>query len=134
MATQPTNPTPNVMEAISVDAMEPISVEAMNTISTAKAKIVSLKEICNEHLEGEVKTAMKDGLNELKDAFDALGGNVEALMELGEPLPFCAPMPSITQALQGIENLGHEARLMVVDWTLYQGMYPFVGEATLPEG
>ena len=45
------------------------------------------------------------------------------------------PMCTEYKAYRGdwtAENLGHEARLMVVDWTLYEGIYPFVGEATLP--
>lgn len=135
MVTQPTNPEPEVMEPISVDVMEPVATEALQTIATAKAGIISLREICDEHLEGSVKTALKAGLNELRDAFDALSANVETLMELGEPVgePTMAPFPEVMDAVEAIEDLGHEARLMVVDWTLYQGIYPFFGEVTLPE-
>ncbi|MEW5937994.1 MAG: hypothetical protein AB1665_09310 [Candidatus Thermoplasmatota archaeon] len=49
-------------------------------------------------------------------------------MEFGEPgaAPLMAPYPEILQAVQAIEALGHEARLWVVDWTLYKGIYPYV--------
>ena len=133
LVTEPTNPAPDFTEPIVPDVMEPISVDAMQTIATAKARIISLREICNEHLEGEVKDAIKNGLAELGDAFDRLSEDVEALMDLGEPLPFMAPLPSILQALQGIEDLGHEARLMVVDWTLFEGVYPLITPATVQD-
>ena len=123
MVTQPTNPEPDVMEPISVDVMEPIAAEAMQTIATAKAQIISLKEIC-DNLSDEYKDPLKDGLDQLSDAFDSLSDNIETLMELGEPVPFNAPFPEITEAVQAIEALGHEARLMVVDFTLYEGLYP----------
>jgi hypothetical protein len=54
-------------------------------------------------------------------------------MAIGEPVPFMAPLPSIAEKIQNIQDLGHEARLMVVDWTLYQALYPFVTPATVQD-
>lgn len=119
--------TPDVMEAISVDAIE--------TIGAARGKIIELLEMVDEHLSGTVKTAFKNRIVACRDAFDSLQDAIEALMELGEPVgePTSAPFPEILEAVEAIEALGHEARLMVVDWTLYQGIYPFFGEVELPE-
>jgi hypothetical protein len=110
--------------------MEPISVDALQTIATAKGKVIALKEIC-DNVSEEYRDALKDGLSELSDAFDALSDDIETLMELGEPVPFMAPLPEIAQAIEGIQNLGHEAGLMVVDYTLYEGVYPLITPVTM---
>ena len=133
MVTEPTDPAPAVMEPISVDAMEPISVDAMQTIATAKASIIAVRELCLDNLEANVMEAISVDLAGLSGALDSLSGNVETLMALGEPLPFMAPLPSIAQTIQSIEDLGHEARLMVVDYTLFEGIYPMITPATVQD-
>ncbi|MBI5001514.1 MAG: hypothetical protein HZB92_08350 [Euryarchaeota archaeon] len=48
-------------------------------------------------------------------------------MEIGEPvLPENQQWPEVFQAIQAVQALGHEARLMVVDWTRYRKVYPFM--------
>ena len=133
MVTEPTNPTPDVMEPISIDAMAPISVDAMQTIAQAKARIMSVREICLDHLEASVREVISVDLAGLSGALDSLSGNVETLMAMGEPVPFMAPLPSIAQTIQSIEDLGHEARLMVVDYTLFEGVYPLITPATVQD-
>ncbi len=54
----------------------------------------------------------------LSEGLDSLSGNIGALMAIGDPPPFSAPFPSIQQAIQSIEDLGHEARIMARDLTL----------------
>lgn len=131
MVTEPTNPAPDVMEPITVDVMEPISVDAMQTIAQAKARIMAVREVCIDHLEASAMEAVGLDLTELSGALDSLSGNVESLMAIGDPAPFSAPFPSIQQAIQSIEDLGHEARLMVRDQTLFQGLYPLVVSAAV---
>ncbi|MEW5937210.1 MAG: hypothetical protein AB1665_05260 [Candidatus Thermoplasmatota archaeon] len=123
-----TTTTTSGEEGHTPDVMEPISVEALHVIASARAKIIELLEMCDEHLSGAVKTAFKNRIRSLREAFDALQEGIEQLMEIGEPAAgaLAAPYPEILQAVQAIEALGHEARLWVVDWTLYKGIYPYM--------
>jgi hypothetical protein len=107
--------------------MEPISVDAMHKISTARNKCVEILELC-DGLDAALKAAIRNRVHAIRGALSGIETDVEELMEIGEPVqPENQQWPQVYQAVGAIEALGHEARLMVVDWTLYNGIYPFVG-------
>jgi len=108
------------------DVMEPISVDAMHKISTARNKCVEILELC-DGLDAQMKAQIRARVQNIRAALTALQSDIEQLMEIGEPvLPVNQQWPQVYQAVDAIEALGHEAKLMVVDWTLYSGVYPFV--------
>ncbi|MBI5000516.1 MAG: hypothetical protein HZB92_03175 [Euryarchaeota archaeon] len=108
--------TPNVMEPISVDVMQPISLDATTQIGIARNKCVEILELC-DGLDAQLRAQIRARVMTIRAALTALQSDVEQLMEIGEPvLPENQQWPEVFQAIQAVQALGHEARLMVVDW------------------
>ena len=109
------------------DVLEPISVDATTQIGTARNKCTELLELC-DGLNAQLKAQIRARVQAIRGALTALQNDVEEMMELGEPVtPENQIWPEVNQAMLDIEALGHEARLMVVDWTLYNAIYPAGG-------
>jgi hypothetical protein len=109
------------------DVLEPISFDATAKIGTARNKCTEILEIC-DGLDANVRAQIRARIQAIRTALTALQNDVEQMMELGEPIvPGNQIWPVVNQAMLDIEALGHEARLMVVDWTIYSGIYPLGG-------
>ena len=109
------------------DVMEPISVDAMQQIANARSRCVEILELC-DGLDAQLKAQFRNKVQGIRAALTGLQNDVEQMMEIGEPAPDWANWPQIYQAIQAIESLGHEARFMVVDWTRYSEVYPYIGQ------